>query len=255
MNSKTERISENNVLLRPAIECEENTVTTWNLADLKNAVRQQYGPKQEEVLIPPLNSVVQRGAFAKYHYLEAKRLLEAATADHAEPGEMMMLLLGSDMASAAFQQARFQAAAHITACVQSMHATADTLAHAVYFALGMNLDPTLYLKPRQISIWNVIDKVSVGPIQKPLTELVEHEGFRYLTALNNHSKHRSIVDIPFSLDVTATPAPSGLKFAAFEYENDEFPDRWAMPTLDAEYSRQSLLIIGVGQTLNSTLIT
>jgi hypothetical protein len=168
---------------------------------------------------------------------------------------MMMLLLGSDTASAAFQQARFQAAAHITACVQSMHATADTFAHAVYFALGMNLDPALYLKPRQISIWNVMNKVSVGPIQKQLTELVDHEGFRYLTALNNHSKHRSIVDIPFSLDLTATPGPSGLKFAAFKYEDDEFPDRWAMPTLDAEYGRQSKLIIGIGQALNSTLIT
>lgn len=230
-------------------------MTTWSLAFLKDAVRQQYGPEQEEALTRPLNSVVQRGAFAKYHYLEAKRLLEAATAAHAERGEMMMLLLGSDTASAAFQQARFQAAAHITACVQSMHATADTFAHAVYFALGMNLDPALCLKPRQISISNVMNKVSEGPIQKLLTELVDHEGFRYLTALNNHSKHRSIVDIPFSLDVTATPGPSGLKFAAFEYEGDEFPDRWAMRTLDAEYGRQSSLIISIGQVLNSTMIT
>lgn len=230
-------------------------MTTWNLAVLKDAVRQQYGPKQEESLIPTLNSVVQRGEFAKYHYLEAKRLLDAATADHAEPGEMMMLLLGSDTASAAFQQARFQAAAHITACVQSMHAIADTLAHAVYFALGMNLDPALCLKPRQISIWNIMNKVSVGPIQKLLTELIDHEGFHYLTALNNHSKHRSIVDIPFSLDLTATPGPSGLKFAAFKYEEDDFPDRWAMQTLDAEYGRQSMLIICIGQALNSTLVT
>lgn len=230
-------------------------MTTWNLAVLKDAVQQLYGPKQEEALIPPLNSVVQRGAFAKYHYLEANRLLEAATSAHEEPGEMMMLLFGSDSASAAFQQARFQAAAHITACVQSMHATADTLAHAVYFALGMNLDPAMCLKPRQITIWNVMNKVTVGPIQKLLSELVDHEGFRYLTALNNHSKHRSIVDIPFSLDLTASPGPSGLKFAAFEYEDVEFPDHWAMPTLDAEYGRQSSLMISIGQALNSTLIT
>ncbi|MCP6695125.1 hypothetical protein [Pseudomonas donghuensis] len=230
-------------------------MTNWNLAALKEAVHQQHGREQEKVLTPPLNSVVQRGAFAKYHYLEAKRLLEAATAAHAEPGEMMMLILGSDTASAAFQQARFQAAAHITACVQSMHATADTLAHAVYFALGMNLDPALILKPRQISIWKVMNNVSVGPVQEQLTELVDHEGFRYLTALNNHSKHRSIVDIPFSVDVTPTPGPSGLKFAAFEYEDEEFPECWALPTLDAEYGRQSKIIIGIGQALNSTLMT
>ena len=228
-------------------------MTTWNLAALKNAVQQQHGHEQEKALTPSLNSVVQRGGFAKYHYLEAKRLLEAATAAHAEPGQMMMLILGDDTASAAFQQARFQAAAHITACIQNMHATADILAHAVYFALGMNLNPSLVLKPRQISIGNVMKNVPVGPIHKQLTELVDHGGFRYLSALNNHSKHRSIVDIPFSLDLTATPNPPGLKFAAFEYENDQFPDCWAMPTLDAEYARQSKLIIGIGQSLNSTL--
>lgn len=78
-------------------------MTTWNLAALKDAVQQQYGPEQEETLTPTLNSVIQRGAFAKYHYQEAKRLLEAATAAHAEPGEMMLLILGSDTASAAFE--------------------------------------------------------------------------------------------------------------------------------------------------------
>jgi hypothetical protein len=230
-------------------------VTTWNLAALKDAVRKLYGPTQTKALTPPLNSVVQRGAFAKYHYSEAKRLLDAATAAHAEPSEMMQLLFGSDPASAAFRQARFQAAAHVTACVQCMHATADTLALVVYLALGMNLDPVMCLKPRQITINKVMKRLPTGPIQKLIKELVDHEGFRYLSALNNHSKHRSIVDIPFSLDLTATPGPSGLKFAAFEYDDVEFPECWAMPALDAEYGRQSSLIIPIGRALNSNLIT
>lgn len=163
-------------------------MTTWNLAVLKAEVQRQHGCAQEESLTPSLNSVVQRGGFAKYHYSEAKRLVEAATAGHAEPGDMMMLILGNETASADFQQARFQAAAHITACVQNMHATADILAHAVYFALGMNLDPALLLKPRQISIGNVMKNLAGGPVHVQLTELVDHEGFRYLSALNNHSK-------------------------------------------------------------------
>ena len=230
-------------------------MTTWNLAALKDAVRKLYGPTQAKALTAPLNSVVQRGAFAKYHYSEAKRLLDAATAAHTEPSEIMQLLFGSDPASAAFQQARFEAAAHVTACVQCMHATADTLAHAVYFALGMNLDPVMCLKPRQVTINNVMKRLPTGPIRKLINELVDHEGFRYLSALSNHSKHRSIVDIPFSLDLTAMPGPSGLKFAAFEYEDVEFPECWAMPALDAEYGRQSSLIIPIGQALNSNLIT
>lgn len=233
----------------------ENMMTPWNLLALKKAVHQQYGREQERSLTPSLNSVAQRGEFAKYHYQEAKRLLGAASTAHAVPEEMMMLVLGSDAASADFQQARFQAAAHITACVQSMHATADTLAHAIYFALGMNLDPALRILPRKISISNVIKNVVAGLLKDQLTELVEHEGFRYLTALNNHSKHRSIVDTPFSIDVTATPGTSGLKFAAFEYEAGRtFPECWAMPTLDAEYNRQSKLVVSIGQALNSIVV-
>lgn len=230
-------------------------MTTWNLADLKDAVRHKYGTEQEEKLIPPLNSVVQRGAFAKYHYLEAKRLLEAATAAHAEMGAMVVLILGSDTASVAFRQARFHAAAHVIACVQNMHATADTLAHAVYFALGMDLNPALSIEPRKITIWNVKDKTPVGNIRNLLNGLVDHDDFRYLNQLNNHSKHRSVVDIPFSVDVTAIDAPSGLKFSGFKYEGVDIPGCWAMPTLDAEYGRQSALIIRIGQALNSTLVT
>jgi hypothetical protein len=230
-------------------------VTTWNLAVLRGAVQQRYGDDQQEMLSPSLNSIVQRGAFAKYHYGEAKRLLNAATTGHAEPGEMMKLILGDDAASIAFNQARFQAAAHITACVQNMHATADILAHTVYFALGMNLDPSTFLKPREICIAKIIEKLPTGLIHQQLTDLVVHEGFRYLSALNNHSKHRSMVDTPYSLDLTSKPAPSGLKFAAFKYGKKVFAERWAMPTLDEEYGRQSKLIIHIGQLINSTLIS
>jgi hypothetical protein len=239
---------------RTEAQKDESIVMTWDLAVLRDAVRHKHGIEQEEKLIPPLNSVVQRGAFAKFHYLEAKRLLEAATAAHTDMGEMIMLILGSDTASVAFQQARFHAAAHITACVQNMHSTADTLAHAVYFALGMDLNPGLRLEPRKINIWNVMDKTPVGPIRNLLIELVDHDGFRYLNKLSNHSKHRSVVDIPFSVDVTAIDAPSGLKFAEFVYEDVKIPGCWAMPTLNAEYGRQSSLIIGIGHALNSTLI-
>ena len=228
-------------------------MTTWNLEALRDAVQQRYGGEQKDTFNAPLNSVIQRGEFAKYHYTEAKRLLEAATAAHIELGDMMMLILGNDTASVAFRQARFQAAAHITACVQNMHATADILAHTVYFALGMNLDPALWLKPRNISMAQVIKKVPIEAIQQLLSALVEDEGFLYLSALNNHSKHRSIVDIPFSIDLTPNPGPPGLKFAAFEYDDQMFTERLAMPTLDKEYGRQSKLIIGIGQLLNSTL--
>lgn len=230
-------------------------MTVWNLQELRNAVERRYGRAHRDTFNQSLNSVVQRKEFAKYHYSEAKRLLAAATADHSAPGELMMLLFGGTDESIAFNQARFQAAAHITSCVQDIHAIADILAHTVYFALGMNLDASTALKPRQIGMTEVIKKMPSALIRQLLTDLTNHDGFRYISALNNHSKHRSIVDTPYTIDLTSVPEPSGLQFAAFTYDNQHHAERWAMPTLDEEFGRQSALIIGIGQTLNSTLLT
>ncbi|MBC3436798.1 hypothetical protein N5E96_20410 [Pseudomonas mosselii] len=228
---------------------------TWKLNDLRELVELRFGRDQKEALAPSLDSVVQRGAFAKYHYLEAKRLLSEATVAHAEPGKIMALILGADDASVAFSQARFRAAAHVTACVQSMHAMADILSHSVYFGLGLNLDASTRLEPHRIDMKNVLKKVSIEHVRQLLAVLTGHEDYQYLSALNNHSKHRSIVTTPYTLDLTEEHKPSGLKFAAFEYGGERFEARWAMPTLDAEYSRQSRLIVGIGQALNASLST
>ncbi|WP_095063996.1 hypothetical protein [Pseudomonas sp. Irchel s3f19] len=228
-------------------------MTAWNLAELRSLVEAKFGRQQKEVLAPSLNSVLQRGAFAKYHYLEAKRLLDEATAAHTDPSAMMMLVLGADDASEAFSEARFQSQAHITACVQSMHATADILAHTVYYALGMNLDPATELKLRNIDMVNVMKKVTVAPVLQALTSLTDHDGFRYISALNNHSKHRSIVEASYSVDFTEAGMPNGLKFAGFEHGGQAYDARWVKPTLDPEYARQSSLIIDAGRALNTHL--
>lgn len=225
----------------------------WNLAALKDRIEQLYGRPQREAITPSLNSIFQRCEFAKYHYREANRLLDAATVPHEKPGKIMMLLLGGDEASQAFNESRFQASAHITACIQSMHATADILAHTVYFARGMNLTTATTLKPHLIGLKKIVGLLPNGPIQEQIITFLNHEDFIYLSAVNNHSKHRSVVDTPYSLNFTDDHTPCGLKFSSFEYDRELFEERWAMPTLKKEYARQSQLIIGIGLALNAEL--
>lgn len=228
-------------------------MTTWNLEALRDAVEKLHGPAQKKAINPSLNSLVLRMKFVSYHYHEAARLLANATAPHTGSGAMARLLLGNDAASEQFEDARLQATAHITSCVQSMHSVADTLAHTVYFALGMNLAQATRLKPRLIGMARVIQLLPIGPLHDLIKTLVEHDDFRYFSALNNLGKHHSIVDTPYSLDLEQDGRPHGLVFVSFENDTKSFEERWAMHALKLEGARQSLLIIEIGRSLNAAL--
>ncbi|MGE8189809.1 hypothetical protein [Pseudomonas sp. NPDC086278] len=169
--------------------------------------------------------------------------------------DILLLIMEADAeASSEFRWASFQAAAHITACVQSMHTVADMLAHTLYYAYGMNLDKEKAVDAHRVGIRTVSQRLPEGKVKDQLKLLVEHESFVYLSALTNHSKHRSMVKTSYSLDVTGEAATShGLKFSGFEYGDQEFPERWVRPTLEAEYNRQAVLVVSIGQALNAAL--
>lgn len=146
----------------------------WDLKQLRTDVRRCFGSEQLRHLEPCLRSVDDRRGFARYHYSEAKRLMETETTGREGP-ELFAAMLGSyDREPGDFEWARFQAAAHITACVQSMHALADILAHTVYFGLGMNLDNASAMKPAAIRIETVPDKVAVPAIQTLMQAFSDH---------------------------------------------------------------------------------
>jgi hypothetical protein len=227
----------------------------WDLKELRSSVERLHGRDQRSAITPSLDSIHQRREFARYHYHEAQRLIrDVATSEDSEM-QIMQLIMGVDEeASAVFQMAGFQAAAHITACLQSMHTVADLLGHTLYYAFGMNLDPAKTIEPRRVGIHSVSRHLPEGALKRHLKTLVEHDDFVYLSAITNHSKHRSIVKANYSLDLTGdSPTPHGLKFSRFEYEGKTYPERWVGPTLESEYKRQAEIVVSVGLALNNAL--
>jgi hypothetical protein len=72
----------------------------------------------------------------------------------------------------------------------------------------------------------------------------DEEILRRLLALN-------LVQTPYSVDITGCDTqPHGLKFAAFVYDDQAYPARWADPFMESEYNRQSALITSIGELLN-----
>jgi len=227
----------------------------WDFRPLRADIERLFGRDQVRLIQPCLNSIHDWRGFARHHYSEAKRLMAENIGDTPNYKVFDLMLGVFDREEGEFESARFKAAAQITACVHAMHSLADIIGQTIYLGLGMNLDPALaFKKERAVSVGNVADRLPSGPLAEQVGALVEHDDFKYLAAMNNHSKHRSVVPVGYSLDFTGEDQEGhGLKFNAFRYDGRDYAPRWVRPTLVAEYQRQEALLQGIGNALNAEL--
>ena len=225
---------------------------TWNLEQLREDVTFLFGDEQHECLSPSLNSIVDRQTYARFHYQESKRILGEVLNDRDDQAILVDLIFGANRnAHHEFASRRKFAEAHVVAFLQSLHSLSDILAHAIYFALGLNLHKATRLPPKRVYLHKVQALLSAGVVSVRLQELINHEDYRHLADIVNHSKHRSVIQTPYSVDVTGCDTqPHGLKFAAFVYDDQAYPARWADPFMESEYNRQSALITCIGELLN-----
>jgi hypothetical protein len=235
------------------------TVTTsaypaWDLRQLREDVQRAFGQLQRDAICPCLDTVVERRFSARFHFSEARDMLDAALVGSRKMDLVARVIGGYDAEHGPFEEVRRRAAAHINACVHAMHSLPDVLGQVIYLSLGMNRDPATELQERYTTIYAVRDKLPSGKLRNLVQQLVGHEDFVYLTVLNNMSKHRSIVPLPYSVDMTGEdPEGHGLKFSDFLYDGTHFDARWVRPFLVAEYQRQEALVLEIGLALNAEL--
>jgi hypothetical protein len=172
--------------------------------------------------------------------------------------EVVALIHGIDGENAlrTYYSAQRRALANYVACIQSIHALSDTLAHVIYFGLAMALDKATRLKDRDISLYNVWSKLSAVPdgvnLQVLLKELREHPEFRYLNRLTNLTKHRAIMDARHTVSLVEGE-PDGFRLPSFKADEETYPARWLEPVLSSEFRRQNVLHIDIGCELNDIL--
>jgi hypothetical protein len=151
-----------------------------------------------------------------------------------------------------FHAERYKVEAHVIALLHCMHSMADSLAHVVYYAMGMRFDADRSLKDREIAFPRVRKGTTDGGLGALMDEFSLHDGFKYLAAIVNHSKHRSVVRTPYTVDNLDTESPDhGLNFAAFSYNGQWHSERRVEPFVRDEFARQSRLIIDIGNRLNT----
>lgn len=228
----------------------------WNLKSLLEEVSYLYGDTQRDLLSLCLYSIVDRQFYVRFHFQEGMKLLKKFLENKDDPNTLIMLILGKDEEEySEFYLRRKQAEAHIVACMQSMHALSDTLGHVVYFATGQNLDAKTCLESKKISIFSTRKALKLDPtkaeIENLIRQLIEHSDYRYLSDIVNHSKHRRIIGMPFSVSIVeGADQPYGLQLKAFEHQNRIYSTKWVEPFLEREYERQVVLVNQIGKKLN-----
>jgi len=233
-------------------------MSTWSIEETHNHIKRLFGRTQLELARPSLRSVVDRQDYARYHYHEAKHLLDTFTVKHLAESKLIKVAFSEDDdIRSEFDLFMIKVGANVLACIQSMHAVGDILAHATYYALGMN-QAAGALKESAITSTSVLKKLSssveLEPVHRLLKNLVAGGDFSHLAALANQGKHRSIIRPSLSEDWTGLRAERHqLKLEAFTYKAHSYPDTSAREFLESEFNRSASLVVEIGNAINDVL--
>jgi hypothetical protein len=236
---------------------------SWNFEETRRMVRALHGEKQVGLISPCLDSLKARQFYAGHHLANFEQLVvdRLMGAPDGWSPERLLLPIGSEEAKEN-QLLRSRLAAEATACAASLHCLLDTLGHAVAYSLGMNLGPDA-LTERQISLSAVTKRLSssgAAPAVMLALAMIDQSGdVKYLEALVNHSKHRSVIRPGFCFDAGTDLQSFSIEFEAFQFRHDKrapphpYARREVKSALSNAHGALSPWIVEVGLRLNDEL--
>jgi len=230
----------------------------WDLKKTYSLVKAMFDQNQMRLVRDSTQSILDRQAFARYHYQEAIRLSKSFERKYLTNGSILEIYTHeNEQKRAAFELYIIKAGAHATAAIQSLHALPDILAHVIYFASGQNLGPNA-LQDKDISHPSVARLLKRNRKFHSLAPLLEsmHAGelWPHLAAVANLSKHRSVIRPALSEDWTGNRKNfRELQFQSFKRKGKYYAALSLQALIEPEYTRSTHIILAVGQRLNSCL--
>lgn len=231
---------------------------SWNIEQTRELIESCYGRNQLQLARPSLRAAHVRLQHARYHFEEAKKLLKTHIDDRLETTDIIMLTMPQDLNEwNEISNWLMKVEAQMIACAQSIHSIPDTLAHVIYFALGLNLGPNS-LKERSINVWNIAETlIKLGPIyseiRSSLCSLGEDPSFTRLAAFTNHAKHRGTPQPRLSILFENPGIPYEMEFGEFLYDGEKYPERELEEVLAPAYHTASTTVVAVGNAINSVM--
>jgi hypothetical protein len=228
----------------------------WDLKLTAGLVEKCFGQVQSEKFYVVARSIIDRHSFLNFHYSEFNKLVEFNIAPLFIKNHPLEILLGKDPSNTEkYFCAQTQVRAHVSACVQNIHAIGDTMAFAIATSLGLDIGD----KPMQLSkitLRKIMNEkeMQLGSIACLLKEIENNKDFNHISAIVNHSKHQSIIQPYFHFDATGQdPDLYRIKFIHFKHKSIDYPRAEVKPLLESTVSWLSDQIVKCGIELNVRL--
>lgn len=239
-------------------ETEEKKNPQWDIGLTGELVTAVFGAAQWKKAHPSVRSMTDRPEFCRYHYHEALDMMnEYINSNLKETG-----LWGVYEDYDEFSYLMLKIRANIVAFVQSLHAVADTCSHILYYSLALDKLPRP-LKEQDICANKVLKLLEqqrdaghpeYDNLCRLFREITTGGDYKYLNALTNTSKHRSIVRPELNEDATGRREEKWILFLeSFWYAGELFEKTNAREFVRKEHDRIQPLTVNIGVELNEVL--
>lgn len=239
-------------------EVEEKEDPIWDIGLTGEMVTAVFGAAQWKKAHPSVRSIMDRPEFCRYHYHEALGMMS----EYIESKLKETGLWGVYKDYSEFSYLMLKIRANITAFVQSLHAVADTCSHMLYYSLALDRLPSP-LKERDIYAKKVLKLLEqqrddghpkYEKLCKLFREITTGDDYKYLNALTNTSKHRSIVRSELNEDATGRREDKWILFLeSFWYSGEFFEKTNALEFMRKEHDRIQHLTVKIGVELKDVL--
>jgi len=227
----------------------------WGMEETRANINRRFGTAQFKLARASIASSVARLDYAKYHYSEVSRLLKRFSKKYLSVEPLVAVVSGEVHIRRQFEIFMMKTNAHSIACIQSIHAIPDLMAHSIYFSLGFNLLPQP-LPPEKVSAFTVMDLLKKTVAHRQSRDILrafcaDDPAFRHVAALANIAKHRSVASARLNEDSTgAREDRHEIHFAAFAYEGRSFPNAKLLTVLVPAFEAASRCVVDSGIEIN-----
>jgi hypothetical protein len=233
----------------------------WNIEETRALLGKRL-QSEKYPIAPMLKAVGARLYHARYHFRESKRLLaEYIRYSCGEDGPAILAIAPQqDDGLEKYNQFFLECEAHMTASAQAIHATADILAHVIYYAFEIQNSDHRILQERNIKLSSVISAIEKAlptyPFLEAILQLLQNlrsdSSFELISNLVNHAKHRGGPSICLGIDCLDN-GELLLKFGAFSKENTEYPTKNIEDVLSPSFQIINETVVDVGIAMNQAL--
>ncbi|BEU95546.1 hypothetical protein ACDW_43360 (plasmid) [Acidovorax sp. DW039] len=230
----------------------------WSVELTKELVTEVFGKEQWAKAFPSVRAVTDRPAFCGYHYHEALDMMNKYVNSNMKDVGLFSIFGNSDE----FNELMLQISANVVAFVQSLHALTDCCSHMLYHTLALEKHPSP-LKERDINAAQVLKRLKPnsntedlehGKLYTLFKQMTTGEDYRYLCALSNTLKHRSMILPQLNQDTTGTRQEKWILFLEpFKYMGSSFDRTNVREFMRKEHDRIQPLTVDIGVQMNETL--